>query len=148
MFAAYLDGLADLDEADVAEACRRWPRIAGRGQWWPALAELRELAGDIGTQRRNAVEARRLADPAIAGDPARWPVELHWLQRRLEFDGGQGNAAERVRALASSVGVGAVVQACNDVGWGRDHSLSAAHRVFAVFGWSATGGQPDLRVVA
>lgn len=146
-FAAYLDGLSDLDEADVAEACRKWPRIAGRGQWWPALAELRELATDIGADRQRASERRLLADPSLIEDVSRWPVQLFWLQRRLVADGGQRDGIDRVKALARTVGVEAVVQACAAEDWARHQTLGAAERVFARFGWTRQDG-PTLRVVA
>ena len=148
MFAAYREGLSDLPEGDVVEACRRWPRIPQRGRWWPALEELRELVGDIAAERHRESERMMLADPAVVDDLNRWPVELYWLQRRLVVDGGQADGVERVKALARSVGVQAVTQACVEVDWARNQTLTAAQKVFAKFGWRAAPGEPSLRVVA
>lgn len=52
MFAAYIDGLADIPLGDAIEACRRWPALPDRGKWWPALEELRAVADDIACERR------------------------------------------------------------------------------------------------
>jgi hypothetical protein len=63
LFAAYIDGLADLPEHHVLEACRRWPTLPERGKWWPALEELRGVADDVACEQR----MRSLPKPVVNG---------------------------------------------------------------------------------
>jgi hypothetical protein len=63
MFAAYIDGLADLPSAYVIEACSRWPTLPERGKWWPALEELRSVADDVACEHR----MRALPKPVVNG---------------------------------------------------------------------------------
>jgi hypothetical protein len=62
LLTAYREGLSDLPEPHVLEACKRWPTLPEKGKWWPALEELRATADDVACEHR----VRALPKPPVS----------------------------------------------------------------------------------